>query len=93
MKKNTARFSTSGRIQQKDLLRSLKIDMKKKKKLSLSREEQAQLSDIEKAVEKIELDGSSGIHNYSSIEEMLTNFKYTIKSLGGKSQNEEKKFR
>ena len=66
----------------KNLMNSLKTSLKEKKKLSLSKEEKAKLLDIEQTIRKIELDGSSGIHNYSSIEEMLTNFKNNLQSLG-----------
>lgn len=76
----------------KDLIRSLKTSLKERKKLSLSKEEKAQLLNIEQTIRKIELDGSSGIHNYSAIEEMLTNFQKILKSLGKNLSNEEKKF-
>jgi hypothetical protein len=59
-----------------------------KKKLSLSKEEKAQLLEIEKSIKNIELDGSSGIHNYMAIEEMLTNYINIIQSLGKNSRNE-----
>jgi hypothetical protein len=49
------------------------------------------VSKIEKTLETIVLDGSTGIHNYSSIEEILTNLQNTLKSLGEKPSNEEKK--
>jgi len=65
----------------KDLIDSVKASLKEKKKLSLTEEEKAQLLNIEKTLQKIELDGSSGIHNYSSIEEMLTKFQNILKSL------------
>jgi nitrate/TMAO reductase-like tetraheme cytochrome c subunit len=68
----------------KDLIISSKSTLAEKKKLSLSKEEKAQLSNIEKTLKTIELDGSSGIHNYSAIEEMLTNFKNALQSLGKK---------
>jgi len=71
-----------------DLIRSLKTSLAEKKKLSLSREEKAQLSEIEKSLKNVELDGSSGIHNYSTIEEMLTNFQKTLKSFGKNPLNE-----
>lgn len=75
-----------------DLIDSLKNSLEEKKKISLSPEERAQVSKIEKSLETIELDGSTGIHNYSSIEEILTNLQNTLKSLGEKPSNEEKKF-
>ncbi len=75
----------------KNLMSSLKTSLKERKKLSLSKEEKAQLLDIEQTIRKIELDGSSGIHNYSAIEEMLTNFQKILKSLGKNPSNAEKK--
>jgi len=66
----------------KNLMSSLKTSLKEKKKLSLSEEEKAQLLIIEQTIRNIELDGSSGIHNYSSTEEMLTNFQKELESLG-----------
>jgi hypothetical protein len=75
----------------KDLIRPLRTALAERKKLSLSKEEQAQILNIEKSLEKIELDGSSGIHNYSAIEEMLTNFQKTLESIGKNTSNEQKK--
>ncbi|NIM59529.1 MAG: hypothetical protein GTO16_11395, partial [Candidatus Aminicenantes bacterium] len=74
-----------------DLLRSLKSSLAEKKKLSFSKEEQAQLLEIEKTIKNIELDGSSGIHNYLTVEEMLTNFLKTIESFAENTPNEQKK--
>jgi hypothetical protein len=72
----------------KDLIRSLKTSLKERKKLSLSKEEKAQLLDIEKSLKNVELDGSSGIHNYLTIEEILTNFKKTLEPFGKNPLNE-----
>jgi len=72
----------------KDLIRTLKNSLAEKKRLSLTKEEKAQLLEIEKSIKNIELDGSSGIHNYMSIEEMLTIFKNSLQSLGKNSHNE-----
>jgi hypothetical protein len=66
----------------KDLVRSLKNSLAERKKLSLSKEEKTQISNIEEALKNIEFDGSSGIHNYSAIEETLTNFQKTLESFG-----------
>jgi len=76
----------------KNLIVSLNTALGEKKKLSLTEEEKAQILKIEKTLETIELDGSIGIHNYLSIEEILTNLQNTLKSLGEKSSDEEKKF-
>ncbi|UCC39972.1 MAG: cytochrome c3 family protein, partial [Candidatus Aminicenantes bacterium] len=72
----------------KDLIRSLKTSLAERKKLSLSREKIAQLLKIEKSLKNIELDGSSGIHNYMNIEEILTNFQKTLESFGENPLNE-----
>lgn len=76
----------------KDRIHSLRASLKETKKLSLTREERNQVSSIEKTLRSVELDGSSGIHNYLAIEELLTNFEKTIKSLGTTPSDEEKKF-
>ncbi len=75
----------------KDLIRSLNTSLKERKKLSLPKEEQAQLLNIEKSLKNIELDGSSGIHNYLTIEEMLTNSRKTLELIGKNTSNEQKK--
>lgn len=75
----------------KDLIRSLKTSLKERKKLSLPKEEQAQLLNIEKSLKNIELDASSGIHNYLIIDEMLTIFQKTIELMGKNTSNEQKK--
>jgi len=71
----------------KELLNSLKISIKEKKKLSLTAEEKAQLLQVEKMLQKIELDGSSGVHNYLFMEEVLTNLDKTIKSFSAQDTN------
>lgn len=58
----------------KDSIRSIRTSLKEKKKLRLTVEEKAYLSSIENIINKIELDGSYGIHNYIFIEETLANF-------------------
>lgn len=68
----------------KDFIRSLKTTLAERKKLSLSKEEQAQLLNIEISLKNIELDGSSGIHNYPTIEEMLTSSRKTLELIGKK---------
>jgi hypothetical protein len=75
----------------KSLIDSLHRALSEKKKLSLSKEDKAQVQSMEKTLQTIELDGSTGIHNYSSIEGILTNLQNTLKSLGEKPPNEEKK--
>ena len=72
----------------RELINSLKTSLKDTRKLSLTQEEKTQISNIEKTLRSIELDGSSGIHNFSFIEEILTNSLKTLKSLGKKLPNE-----
>jgi len=60
------------------LIDSVKTSLEEKKKLALSKEEKTQLRNIEQTLRQIELDGSSGIHNYSTIEEILTNLKKLV---------------
>ncbi|GAJ13527.1 unnamed protein product, partial [marine sediment metagenome] len=50
--------------------------------------EEAQIQRIKQILQKIELDGSHGIHNFSFIEELLTNSKKTLKSLSEKPPDE-----
>ncbi len=68
----------------KNLIRSLKTNLMERKKLSLSKEEQAQLLNIERSLKNIELDASFGVHNYPAIEEMLTSSRKTIELIGKK---------
>ena len=72
----------------KDLISLLKTSLKEKKKLSLTKEEKTQLLKVEQILQKIEFDGSHGIHNYFSIEETLTNGKKTLESLKGNNTGE-----
>jgi len=66
----------------KELTDSVKASLKEKRKFSLLSEEKTQLLQIEKTLQKIELDGSSGVHNYSFIETTLTNLEKILTSLG-----------
>ncbi len=77
----------------KDLIRKLKAEIEEKKKLRLSEEEKTYLFKIEQFVQKIELDGSCGIHNFSFAEQTLTNYQKTLKSFGKKEADEEKTIR
>ncbi|MFB0566918.1 MAG: cytochrome c3 family protein [Candidatus Aminicenantaceae bacterium] len=69
----------------KNLIESVRTSLKEKKKIKLSGREKAQLLNAENTLKKIELDGSSGIHNYSAIEEILTNLKQKLQSLENKA--------
>jgi len=71
----------------KEFLNTSKISIKEKKKLSLSTDEKAQLQNIERTLQLIELDGSSGVHNYSFLEETLTKLYKTLKSFKTKDAN------
>jgi len=60
---------------------SIRTSLKEKKKLRLTKEEKAELSIIENMLNKIELDGSNGVHNYLFIEETLSNLKKKLESI------------
>ncbi|MCJ7580124.1 MAG: cytochrome c3 family protein [Candidatus Aminicenantes bacterium] len=64
-----------------DLIQAIKEHVTEKQKLSLSTEQKAELSSIRSILQKIELDGSLGIHNYMFIEEALTSLKNRLNSL------------
>jgi len=72
----------------KDLIRSLRASLEERKKLRMSDAEEVQIQRIKQILQKIELDGSHGIHNFSFIEELLTNSKKTLKSLSEKPPDE-----
>jgi hypothetical protein len=77
----------------KKLILSLKAEIGAKKTLRLSEEQNTQLLKIEQLLQKIELDGSYGIHNFSFVEQALTNYQKTLKSFHKKEANEEKTIR
>lgn len=64
-----------------ELVRSVRAAVQEKKKSKMTEEEKSQLQKIEQMLHRIELDGSHGIHNFSTIEELLTNFGKTLKNL------------
>ncbi|MGB3863250.1 MAG: cytochrome c3 family protein, partial [Candidatus Aminicenantaceae bacterium] len=72
----------------KDLSASLTALLKEKKKLKLSEQEKIILRETERSFQNIKLDGSSGIHNYMYIEEMLTNLIKNVDSIGKETENE-----
>ena len=85
--KNTGRRSRSGGTASgADEARSALHILYKK---PLTDPEKAEVSKIEEALRTIDLDGSSGIHNFLFIDEVLTKMSAAIKSLG--SGKEEKK--
>jgi len=54
------------------LIQSLTDSLNEKKKLTLTGQERQSLQNIERILQKIMLDGSSGVHNYMFVEEWLT---------------------
>lgn len=65
----------------KDLVQSLSSRLAGHKEMGLSVQDRRFLAQVEEFLEKIKTDGSSGIHNYLFIEEVLTNFDKRIKSM------------
>lgn len=68
----------------KEMLRSVRTAIKEKKAIRLTGQEKTKLSAIEKIVEKIELDGSHGVHNFMFIEEELSRLEEQIEQIGKK---------
>ena len=55
--------------------------LSEKKALSLSQEGKARLTEIEKAMRELDQDGSSGVHNFQFIQDILTKLTKEIKSI------------
>lgn len=72
----------------KKLRDSLLRSLQEKRKLKLSGEEKALLSEIEQALRKLENDGSSAVHNSQFIEDLLTKLGQKIKAIGEKLKDE-----
>ncbi len=72
----------------KDLVPSVKAALNESRTLKLSEDKKVSLLEIQNVLKRIELDGSSGIHNFSFIEEFLTNSIKTLKSLAEKTPHE-----
>ncbi|UCF84918.1 MAG: cytochrome c3 family protein, partial [Desulfobacteraceae bacterium] len=66
----------------KELVSTLTESIKEKRNLTLTPQERDLLREVEKALQTIKLDGSSGIHNYMFIEETLSDLKNKLGSLG-----------
>ncbi len=64
----------------RELIANLKNALQQAQKLSLNETERSQVSEIERLLRKVELDGSNGIHNFSFIEGILTKSLKTLKS-------------
>jgi len=65
----------------KDLIQSISTSLKEKRKLELTEQDKGTLLEAEKILQKIQIDGSLGVHNFISIEEMLTTLNKRIKSI------------
>jgi hypothetical protein len=65
----------------KELVSDLESSLKETKALKLSPAQQAEIQKMEQILQKVKLDGSLGVHNFSFIEEFLTNSIKTLKSL------------
>jgi len=63
------------------LVQSLTTTVKLKRKLKLTDQDRQTLRGIEKTLQKIKLDGSSGVHNYMFMEELLTEWMKKIESI------------
>jgi hypothetical protein len=65
----------------RDLSQTLTSLLKEKRKLELSEQEKIDLRETEQSLQNIRLDGSSGIHNYMYMEEMLTSLIKKLESI------------
>jgi hypothetical protein len=66
----------------RDLSESLTSLLKEKRKLKLSEQAKITISNTERALQNIKLDGSSGIHNYIYMEEILSSLIQKLESIG-----------
>lgn len=62
-------------------VKEIKTSLQELRGRKLSLQEREQILRVEKILEKIELDGSSGIHNFSYLEEILSKAKKSLQSL------------
>jgi hypothetical protein len=65
----------------RELRDGLRAALAEKKGQALSREGKARLAEIEKSVQKLDQDGSSGIHNSQFLQDILTKLSKEIKSI------------
>jgi len=77
-----AEMHTQWQASIRDLISSLSDSLKAKKKLKLLPQDDEALKRIEKELERIKLDGSTGIHNYMYFEEVLETLKDKTESIG-----------
>lgn len=89
--KDYSQLALEWQSQTANLIDKLKKLLEDKKKLKLSAPQNHKLFEIEKTVEKIELDGSRGTHNYMQIEELLTNFIKKVQSVGKEEEDEKER--
>jgi len=66
----------------RELKNEAQLSLKEKKEVWLTDEEKEVLIKIKKVFDQIELDGSSGIHNFMFFEETLSEYKRILKELG-----------
>jgi len=66
----------------KDQALSIESSLKKLNKMELNTEEKNIALETEKTIQKIKLDGSSGVHNFMFSEDVLTKLKKKIESIG-----------
>ena len=76
-KETFAEWQTSYR----KLRNALEAALEAKKKEALSREGRARLAEIERSIQKLDQDGSSGIHNSQFIQDVLTKLGGAIQSI------------
>jgi hypothetical protein len=72
----------------KDARSNLEESLREKKKPSLSQEEKALVAEVEKTLRRLNLDGSSGVHNSQFMEEVLTKLGQRLKSVREKAAND-----
>lgn len=75
----------------RNLLATLRAELAQKRPSELQEEDEARLRQIERAARVLELDGSSGVHNNSIIEELLTKLIQDVKMLGAREAHEQAK--
>lgn len=68
----------------RESIQSIKTSLLEKKKLRLTVELKNQINEIEEMLQKIETDGSAGIHNFLFMDETLTSMKQTLDSFEDK---------
>ncbi len=64
----------------RESIQSIKTSLGDKKKLRLTQEQRSQIIEIEEMLQKIETDGSLGIHNFMFIDETLTSMENILDS-------------